>query len=148
MSASNILNALRLAERELVAMQLNGEALKAIRSAVDELEAWTVLDGGPAFPHVAELQCHARDGVMHTKPITSGGMSMLDYMATHLDVSKYLDESGDVPAGLALALMRNQVELTASKSPLCYASWWAEALARFRYLHASAMLRARASVSQ
>ncbi len=39
-------------------------------------------DGGPAFPHVAEIVSHDPEtGNMMTKPITDGGMSLRDYFA-------------------------------------------------------------------
>ena len=37
-------------------------------------------DGGPAFPHLCEL-IDVRDGVITTKPLTEGGMSLRDYFA-------------------------------------------------------------------
>lgn len=38
-------------------------------------------DGGPAFPHVADLVRDHGDGNMTTKQITAGGMSLRDYFA-------------------------------------------------------------------
>jgi hypothetical protein len=80
----------------------------------------TTNTGGPAFPHVADLVQHSPDGGITTKPITSNGMTLRDYFA-------------------AQAMNALILEMADWK----YAP---EALAKYAYAQADAMLKVRGTL--
>lgn len=87
-------------------------------------------DGGPAFPHLGLY--HGMDGNLHPTPTQHGGMSLRDYFA-----SRAPQPPEGFMRGLLNAAMTND-ELTTAAAAAC---------ARWSFVYADAMLKARGEAS-
>lgn len=100
-----------------------------------------VIDGGSAFPFSVRRDERYMDeggyGRVRTVTVQKGGMSLRDYFAANLK----LDE---IQAYLAEGIMGSQCPVRNDETEaLEIINWWAEAEAKYRYLQADAMLKAR-----
>lgn len=100
--------------------------------------------GGSAFPGglFETASCGQNDRMPY-----NDGMTLLDYFATHADISKELEyDSATLSTSLAVKLMKDQVMPAWTEDFEGALMWWYEAEARLRYIKATAMIRARESV--
>lgn len=91
-------------------------------------------NGGPAFPS-SHTDANSKEAVWHP------GMTVRDQFAMHEPVPT----SEELTIELAEHLMGSKLpsRLWGKATPVQVAIWWAEADARYRYMRADAMLKAR-----
>lgn len=92
-------------------------------------------DGGPIHP-IAEIRDADGNGIMEGWR----GMSLRDWFAGQIEMAR-----DGISHTWAEALMGGKAPDWGMGDDLACLHWWAEAEARARYLHADAMLKARAT---
>lgn len=122
---------------------MDEEMMRALEADGEKLAAMTGEDHGPVF--VTGQREIDDGGPVHPCTIPTGlshitedhpGISLRAYLAVHWPVPPQ-----GIPEAWAKALMRTPVADWMEESPTFCVAWWAEAEARYRVLHADAMIR-------